>query len=339
MKRLWPIALLACGRVATSDTLPGQPPSARPGPPPTTNVDTFAVHEFFLGETYRDLTLSPSAWKTYGYNLDGKLTTATSTDVCTPNPNAYDSELDGDDGIDNAFGHVFVPVIAGTGADVPTLSVTATQAIQAGDWTLQIQVAGLSDDPAQTSEGLVARVFSSGAYSPGNMPAFDESTSWPVLSSSLNDGQSIASGAAATFPDAYVVGGTFVSGPSPADLPLRLVFQGTPLDLVLHDPIVTFVHASRADAIDGTIAGVLDVQELLVALYAQASHISTSLCGSGFDGIARQIEAAADILVDGTNAPGVACTGISVGFGFKAKRIANPTAVTQVVPLNNLCSN
>lgn len=47
--------------------------------------------------------------------------------------------------------------------------------------------------------------------------------------------------------------------------------------------------------------------------------------------------AAADILEDGTNAPGVPCDGISIGFGFDARLVANPTAVTQVDPVVDIC--
>jgi hypothetical protein len=78
---------------------------------------------------------------------------------------------------------------------------------------------------------------------------------------------------------------------------------------VIHDAQITFEHASRADVIDGTISGVLDLQEFLTTMQMLAGRISLSLCGSGFDGLAAQFRAAADILGDGTNAPGVPCDG------------------------------
>ena len=41
-----------------------------------------AVHEVFLGDTDRNGTASQNAWQQYGMNLDGKVTTLSSTDVC-----------------------------------------------------------------------------------------------------------------------------------------------------------------------------------------------------------------------------------------------------------------
>jgi len=204
-------------------------------------------------------------------------------------------------------------------------------AIQGGAWTLQIQVLGLSGDPAQTSSGLVARVFASLSY-PGT-PAFDETTSWPVASTSLADGATIEGGAIAAFPNASITSGRFDSGRATG--PLRFTITPT-LELIVHDPRITFEHVSREDAQGGTLSGVLDVQELIDTEEAIASHISPSLCTS-FDAIAARVRAAADILQDGTNAPGVPCDGISIGFGFDARLVANPTAVTQVEPVVDIC--
>jgi hypothetical protein len=43
--------------------------------------------------------------------------------------------------------------------------------------------------------------------------------------------------------------------------------------------------------------------------------------------LAEQIEQMQDILLDGTNYAGVECDALSIGIGFNAKRIANPTTV------------
>jgi hypothetical protein len=54
---------------------------------------------------------TPDAWKQIGFNLDGKVTTATSADVCQlvagANPAAQD---DGQGGIDNGFGENLCPI-------------------------------------------------------------------------------------------------------------------------------------------------------------------------------------------------------------------------------------
>ena len=52
------------------------------------------------GDTTRDGVTSPEAWKSYGLNIDGKVTGAGATDACTPvSGSPCDSSLDGNDGI------------------------------------------------------------------------------------------------------------------------------------------------------------------------------------------------------------------------------------------------
>src|SRR5689334_17412348 len=65
-----------------------------PAPGPTKPGDgtgsvTMAISKLYLGDTKRDG--SPDAvngWKEYGYDLDGVISTATSTGLCKPRDNA-----------------------------------------------------------------------------------------------------------------------------------------------------------------------------------------------------------------------------------------------------------
>jgi hypothetical protein len=84
--------------------------------------------------------------------------------------------------------------------------------------------------------------------------------------------------------------------------------------------------------VNGTIAGVLDVQEITDAAALCARRMDTAFCGSAFDGLAEQISQAPDILRDGTNAPGLTCDAISIGIGFTARQVANPTKVAEAPP-------
>ena len=314
---------------------PGQPP---PEPqtdttPPTTNIYTFAMNEFFFGDAPRDgSSPSATAWQTFGYNLDGKVTTASSIDVCTLyNGAPTTNQNDGLNGIDNAWGAVLVP-LAQTTSGMMNFSQTLTAAIQKGTWTFQFQVVGLSDDPTQSSTGLHAQMFLSGTYG-ATAPAFDTTTDWPVLSSSLVDGQTIAGGAKRVFPNAYVNNGVFVSGKAADLMEVDIHFQGSDLPLLLHDAFFTFVHSDRGDAINGVIAGILDVKQFCDEYTVIAGHISPSLCsGSTLEGLLNNFRRAADILDDGSDPANVPCSGISVGFGFNAKLVANPTHVVQVPP-------
>jgi hypothetical protein len=306
----------------------GQPPPPPDGGAPTSNVYTFAVNQILLGETTRSGTPSNSAWKDYGYDVDGLTTTSQSTNVCTLSTGAPKAnQNDGTNGIDNAWGAVLLPIIQ-TAASLPTPSQTETTMIDQGDYTLQIQVTGLSDDPQQNALGLGAQLFGSGAY-PNGTPAFDSSTDWPVLSTWVVDGSTIASGSTVQFASAYVSNGTFVSGVGTNTITMAFPLFGATLPISIHHAVLTFDHVDHADAANGTISGVLDTEEFITALQKVAGTISTSLCGAAFDGIADQIRQAQEILKDGTNAPNVACTGISIGLGFTAKLVANPTTVTQ----------
>jgi hypothetical protein len=304
-----------------------QPPPPPDGGAPTSNVYTFAVDTVFLGEASRSGTPSNNAWKDYGYDVDGLVTTSQSTNVCTlalgsPKSN----QADGTNGIDNAWGHVLLPILQ-TAGSLPTPSSTESQVIDSGGWTLQIQVTGLSDDPQQTAVGLTSQLFVSGAYT--GVPAFDTSTDWPVLSTSVVDGQTIASGSTIRFSSSYITNGTFVSGAGPNPLTLTFSFNGITLPISIHHAVFTFDHVDHADAAFGTISGVLDTNEFIASMQAVAGLISPSLCGVAFNGIADQIRQAQDIIKDGTNAPNVACDGISIGLGFTAKLVANPTTVVQ----------
>ena len=302
MKRLAIASLAAC---AVMD----------PSTPPTKVTYTFAVNQFFWGDTSRASVPTYGAWRTFGLDIDGKITDATSTDVCT----TTGVQGDGVNGIDNALGELFVATMPDDGS--PT--VETAQQLAAGIWTIQIQVTGLSDDAKQTSAGLSARMFASPRYS-GAPPSFDEATDWPVY------------GTGDAFDRVAVDEGVLTAHAS-APIHLVLLYNGVTLPLVLHDATIGFTHASREEALDGTIAGVLDLQEFTATMRQIAGRISPSLCGSGFDGIASQFAAAADILKNGSNRAGVPCDGISVGFGFNAKLVANPSQIVEEPPIVDTC--
>ena len=312
-----------------------QPDSGKPPPPDsgtaTTTVQTYALHTIHLGEADRSGTLSTTAWKSYGLNLDGLVTNKDATTVCTLAQGApKTNQVDGDNGIDNSFGETLLPIFA-TILSQQTPSVIETDTIDQGTWTVQLQITGLSADPNQTAPGLTAQIFTSGQYDNGT-PAFDSTTDWPVLSTSVADGQTIASGSKMVFANAFIESGQFVTQNAPDPLVLSLSLNGVPVELHLHDSTILFQHTVGDDLTNGTIAGVLDTQEFITTLKSVAGQFSTSLCGSAFDGIAQQIQQASDIMSDGTNVAGLTCNGISVGIGFDAKRVANPTKVVPPPP-------
>jgi len=315
-------------------------------------LETFAIDSIFLGDVDRSgngyappsglqscgASQSPPPpttfpWKSFGFDLDGKITTTSSTDVCALVEGApRTDQVDGTNGIDNAWGSTLMP-IAETAANSPTPPSTyESQQIQSGAWTLQLQLRGLPVVAAPTV-GIAAQIFVSGAFG-DSAPSFDSTTDWPVLASSTVDDATVAGGALVSYDDAYVADdGTFVSGtPSESPLVVPFVVSGTPIVLRVHHAVVTFQRSDAAHLASGTIAGVLETNELVATIRFAAGVISTSLCGDAFDGVAQQIEQAQDILSDGTNAPQVPCDAISIGLGFTARLVGNPTQVVADPP-------
>jgi hypothetical protein len=341
----WLLADCSKSQSAVSNAVPSPPGNAATwsGGAPV----TFAISQIFLGDVDRNFNANapivfseggcgPSvagayysgdtSWKAYGYDLDHRITSKDSMDVCTLTVGApRGNQTDGHNGNDNAWGADFVG-LAGI-----NVSTDESNIIQSGAWTLQIQIDGV---PTSDVIGVHARVFTAASF-PGT-PTFDGTTDWPVLASSVVDGQTIAGGALIEDDGAYVTGTTFVSAPS-SDMPIALPIQldsGITMLLRVHHAVVTFsVSASDPTTLtNGTIAGTLDTEELIATLAMVGHRVSPSLCGAAFEGIAEQIRQLQDILLDGTNHDGVACNAISIGIGFNAKRIANPTTVVPDPP-------
>lgn len=335
--------LAACGGATTADVkdaavgdvsapdakLEASSPDASP---PPSDTSTFAIQKIYLGEAARTGAPSNVAWKKFGYNLDGKVTVPSSTDVCTRALGAPSSnQNDGDLGIDNAFGASILPIIQ-SAASISDPSATASAQFQTGKGTYQISIKGLGADPNQTATGLSGGVFLSLDYRGDSVvavpfPGFGPTTDWPVRVEGLANGLTIAGGPKLAFGKADVSNGTFAG--SGLDFPVSISFGGLGVTLLIHHAIVTFDHTSPGTAANGTIAGVLDTEEFILELKKAAGLISPVLCGSQFDGIAQQMRQASDIMLDLSNVAGFSCNAISVGLGFDATLVANPTKIAK----------
>ncbi|HEY2364849.1 MAG TPA: hypothetical protein VGH87_00640 [Polyangiaceae bacterium] len=317
------LALAACGGQTTNPGDGGGPDVA---PDTTTSAgSTFAVRRVYLGESDRTTgTPSATAWESYGRNIDGLVTTAVSTDVCTLAAGAVKADqIDGNNGIDNAWGSTLLPVFQ-TAASLQTPSIEATASIDGGQTTLLVSVSGLTDDPAQTATGLKAHVVAGGTYN--GTPAFDATTSWPAL----------ANATAVDF-DASITNGVFTTAPGNAPLAVAIPIASIVIVVLIHDPVISFTHTDHASATNGTIAGVLDTNEFIAAFDAIAGELSASLCGSAKTGIDDQFRQASDILVDGTNQSGTPCTGISIGIDFDATLVGAPASTAPIAGPSNPC--
>ncbi len=107
-------AITSCsGSLATSTTADAGPDvdaAATVGAPPSS-----ALRQVSLTTTHVNFGDSPTAdaWKQIGFNLDGKVTTATSTNVCQLVQGAASAaQDDGQNGVDNSFGENICPILA-----------------------------------------------------------------------------------------------------------------------------------------------------------------------------------------------------------------------------------
>lgn len=325
---------VGCGSSAApaTDAGPGQsklPPEKPVGASvtPTQDVFTYALDTLLLGDATRAGALSGSAWRDYGFDIDRKHTTKDSTDVCQRKAGAGSNvQVDGNGGIDNSFGANILPIIQNA-ASLSNPSDQISTSIKDGSFTIQFKIKGLTKDPKQTNTGLFAELFASGTFGDDGgtaKPTFTPADDWPVRPELLKDGQTIAGGSKVQFTDSYINNGSFVT--PQGTVTISLAFKGVALDLEIQKAVIVMdINGDQAQ--NGTIAGVINAQKLVDGLKTVAGRISASLCGTAFDGIAQQIQQTSDILSDGTNRSGVPCDAISIGIGFTAKRIANPTKV------------
>jgi hypothetical protein len=321
----------------------GQPP-AMTGPPTTsTQTHNFAIHHLYLGDDDPNpaYTADPNAWKSIGYDLDGKVTTASSRDVCTPYTRGQTAQqIDGVDGIDNAFGDIIVAALSQLGVN---LSQTNSEKIIAGEFTTEIDTTGLDDtNPTASAIDLGGQLFAGTAYPGGTPPStgsyFSISDSWPVDGTGLNGG-TIASGSKIVFPGAYVTSGTWVSG-APVTLGLNMSIGIATTVITIHDAVITFnytVAAGQGLAGRGIIAGVLDTAEFIKAVNAAiGSFDNGAYCSLLQSVFIPTIEGAQDIILDPStgsvsNTAGTPCNAISIGLAFDADEIQPPSQVGAVV--------
>jgi len=341
----------AGGSGDTCESNPGKcvvQPVAPSGPATTvTAAHNYAMRKLYLGDTDRMGVSNMDAWKDLGYNLDDKITTKDSTDVCTLAQGTQKvAQTDGTGGIDNSFGENILPIVLELGGSDLTTKLN-TDINSNGAFTIMAYVKGFDDtNPMQTATGLSGVLLAGGPYSylDAGAPPWNTMTHWPIRPDLINGctstggcpaGTDPVKNASIQFPSAYVANGTFVNG-TPSTFDLSLSFSGQVLDIKIHSAVITFQAKSPGSVTNGTIAGVINTNELNTDIMNIAGHISTSLCsGSALMSIQQTISQASDIIInsDGsvTNTAGQACNAISIGLGFDATEIAAP-ASSDIMP-------
>lgn len=275
----------------------------------------FAVTKLFLGDTTRDGVSSSIAWKQYGFNVDGLVSTKNSKDLCKPPKGGTPSGTypDGDDGIDNAFGKTFIPIFGGLVAE-PTGSLQ--EKLDHGMSRLLFLDETL---PPGSEQGP----HSTRAYRTtdlGHPPALDGSDSWLAAPEGLMNWTDLAS-STSVFLTSTLQDNLWASGQG-TTLEVPMLLGDEALMLSIRLPRITMrLTPGHEAAIEGQIGGVLDTEEFIAAFRKLAGNFDPGLCsGSTWDSVANQLRGTSDILADGTQDPNKTCDGISVGLGFTATK-------------------
>jgi hypothetical protein len=327
----------ACGASGGADSsgatsyTPIVPPS-RPDVPHTAGGTTrwYALKASHLGVTNRTTgQLDPDGWRAYGFDLDGRDTTADDSianrGTCTRRPGALTRFLqDGDGGIDDNFGQHVMPAVRSFKSDVESF---LDDAIAAGKFTLLLRLDGVSaaNDPHVPGALYLASAFAGGA----SRPTFTEADHWPIDPTSLADGASIDA-PKVTFPDGYVAGGVWVSGSLGAGtLDLGLLVGGTDGPLPIESPVIAVPLGDLGQSGQGTIAGAIATESLKVGLTPVARRLGICPGGNVYDSVVSTLSLAADLV---SGAPhlqdtSVECDAISVGIGFDLAPTGAPSGV------------
>lgn len=296
---------------------------------------TFAIDAMFLGDTDTAGFPSATAWQNYGYDIDGLITTPTSTDHCQLQPGTPGSyKTDGNAGIDNSFGRNLMPIIQNLAAN-PTQALT--ESINDGTLTWLFRSESLDISPTQTQIDM--SLF--GGSERSAAPLWDGTDVWPITYESLTGGN--LNTPKVFTADSSVTNGTWTSGPAPLGTPLVLNvnLQGFDLPLAINVARISMI-ISGGVATDGMISGVLGTDALVAELKKVAGGFDPGLCsGPTFESIADQIRAASDIMADGSNGDASQiCDGISLGIGFTAKSaLIGPVAAPITPPVDPCAGN
>ncbi len=288
---------------------PGVPPGAPAGDGPGV---VFALRKIFLGDTTWDGAPSPSAWKQFGYNIDGKISAKTATDLCKPAQGAAPSSIypDGNNGIDNAHGKLLLPILQGLFQDV---SAQINQNIADGGGTFLLRVDGLGGSPSAVD--LAARWY--GAAPTNVPPKFDGNDVLLVTYESLIQPSDVDS-AKSSFLGSYVNNYTVVAAP-PTTAVVRLGAAGLQMDLTVNRAVITLESDASYSKGAGIVSGILYTEEYVEMMRQIAGSLDPGLCtGTTFESLADQIRQASDILSDGSQDPNKTCDAISFGMGFEA---------------------
>ena len=337
------LTAVACGDSGTDTGSGGGSSSGGLQPPPRPTGATkgdgagklYGTTHLYIGTKTRSGELAPDAWKDYGYDLDGQATASDFSKHCKPAGGAAPNNVfpDGNNGIDNAFGKVLLPVIKTAAmTSSPDLEGSLNDSITAGTFNIMIDLANLGDG---TDYDPIDGYLYAGKNGVGNVweaaPEFLSKPNDPDMTTALHSSQ-------VHFASSYTNANTWVSGDK-GTVGLSLGIAGFALDLNIRSAVLSMeLSADHSTGTNGVIAGVLDTEELIAQLRTVLGAVDTSFCeGAAVEGILNQIRQASDIMKDGSQDPNATCDGISIGLGFDAGIVTISKVGDVAMPAPNPC--
>lgn len=329
----------------------GGPCALRRPPARPTGADAPDQEELVFSLKEVVLDQGGEAWRDIGYDVDGLCSVPPEPVVeCVPPSRTADPEVDGNNGIDNVFGHLLFPLVEVT---VPDLEVTARAAQEEGIGNPVLRLRGWNgaDDDPHVEVVISQAVFGTPGDGTPAPPAVTVGPDGPRLPDGgtppppawmgddwfwVRDDTFFMGDEAQPLvrdDNAYVAGRVLV-----ITLPDRIdvIFTAETEGLLVR---LTDARASGRISADGTmledvtVAGRWSVLDLLMT----ASAIGVCPGSAEHRILVSQLERIADVRsTPGTGGAGVACDAVSLGVEFTGYR-AHWAGLAPAPPLPNLC--
>jgi hypothetical protein len=285
----------------------------------------FAVKRIRLGLTQKG-SIPPrhdvNAWKSYGFDLDRRNTTAddskNGTDTCQRVAGAPSGMLtDGYGGIDNGFGGHLMQVVAQLASSTEE---GTNAAVTSGARSYLFRIDGAPSAGTRDTPSAPGTLYVAQGLAGGGAPKFDQTDHWHVATvAGRPRGLALAAGFVG---NGYWVSSDFYGGCAPrtdASLPLFIGGIGE-LDLPSKGFVTTF---KLGDGSDGTIAGVLPSAAFTEAFFAAAGLDPGS---STAQQLRTTLTQSCDLVLDGPQFqdPTRTCDAISFAIGFELAEAGEP---------------
>jgi hypothetical protein len=290
-----------------------------------------AAFRYRLGSLDDDGRPDPEAWRTLGYDLDRRCTTAAASEegagTCRrAEGSSSDVLVDGADCRDNNFGQHVIPLVKIASAD---FEEALDRNVQAGGstWILRLDDVDPGDDPHVPGKLYIA----SKQLDPA--PDWQGKDLRKIQADSLRDAD--LERPIADFPRGYVADGIWVSG-EPTALDLVLPFSTeTTVTLGLDGAVITVaLDPSRRSLGRGAVAGAMRVARMEEFLRPIADRAKICPGSSLYESTRKTLARLPDLVADAPDQQDEAreCDAISVGLGLEFRPIEAVTEVADPPP-------